>query len=66
MPGKIRSKAQWRRLAATLPEDQFRELAEGVDYAKLPKRLPHCPPGGKTPRSHAHKPTGRTRGPRPR
>jgi len=66
MPEKIKSKAQWRKLAGTLPEKRFRELAEGVDYASLPDRLPRTPRGGKSRKPTARKPTGRKMKPRPR
>ena len=39
MPGMVVSKAQWRKLAATMSEEKFREMAEGVNYDKLPEHV---------------------------
>jgi hypothetical protein len=47
MPGMIVSKAQWRKLAATLPEAKFKEMAEGVDFDKLPEHVENHEKKGK-------------------
>ena len=39
MPNRIFSKAQWRKLAATMPEEKFKEMVEGVNFDKLPEHV---------------------------